>query len=314
MKLPIFIVAALLLPNGVISQDLSGKWYGKITQGPGGYASEYALELEINQRNQKLSGVSFAYFEEDVVARFNYYGFFEGTNRIVLQEGLVLEKKTPPQWVVCIKRMALTYRMADSVEFLEGEWAGVGITDGEACVPGRVYLSKTPHLPELLPAAQISETREVTESAAPPPDVPGMTTPSLNEDAPAAEGPMPEKPAAAAPPGGRSLKEGKEIEVRNPEIIVKIIDYQILDGDTVTVYFNDLKIVDRQLISKEPIVLHLRVDQAHQPAKLLLHADNLGRIPPNTALMIVEDREGRQRIKLESDYQRSDVLFIRYRK
>src|SRR5690606_13102089 len=296
------------------SQDLSGKWYGKITQGPGGYASEYALELEIIQRNQKLSGVSFAYFEEDVVARFNYCGFFEGANRIVLQEGLVLEKKTPPQWVVCIKRMVLDYRIADSVEFLEGEWVGVGITDGDACVPGRVYLSKTPHLPELLPAAQIPEIRELTESASPPSGVPGMTTPSLNEDAPAAEGPMPEKPAAATPSGGRSLKQGKEIEVRSPDIIVKIIDYQVLDGDTVTVYCNDLIVVDRQLISKEPIVLHLRVDQAHQPAKLLLHADNLGRIPPNTALMIVEDREGRQRIKLESDYQRSDVLFIRYRK
>ncbi|QEC52344.1 hypothetical protein EDD80_106227 [Anseongella ginsenosidimutans] len=302
MKLLVFIAAVFFIPSKVVSQDLSGKWYGKITQGPGGYASEYAFELEILQKNEELSGISFAYYKEDVVAKFNYYGFFEEAGRIVLQEGLVLEKKTPPQWVVCIKRMALTYRKADSVEYLEGEWAGVGITDGEACVPGEVYLSKTPHIPQLLP-----------ENVRPPLDdtliTVALPVPEAGDSASALSGPSAE---SLPVPGGRSLKAGNQVTVRSPDIVVKIVDYQILDGDTVTVYFNEEKVVDRQLINKEPIILHLRVGYTAQPAKLLLYADNLGRIPPNTALMVVEDRKGRQRIKLESDYERSDVLYIWY--
>lgn len=285
MKLLIFIAAAAaLVPAEAVSQDLSGKWYGKITQGPGGYASEYALELEIEQHNEKLSGISFAYFKEDVVARFNYYGFFEEENRIILQEDLLMEEKTPPQWVVCVKRMALVYRRTDSVEYLEGEWAGIGITDGQACIPGKVYLSKTPHIPAMLP-----ESVAGGSAAGEPPAVAGST-----------------------PPGGRSLKGGNRITVKSPDIIVRIVDYQILDGDTVTVYFNEKKVIDRQLISKTPLILNLRIEAPREPAKLLLYADNLGRIPPNTALMVVEDRKGRQRIKLESDYERSDVVYIDY--
>src|SRR3546814_8522792 len=99
--------------------------------------------------------------------------------------------------MICIKRMALTYRMADSVEYLEGEWAGIGITDGEACVPGKVYLSRTPHLPELLPA----NVRH------------------------------PARPAMNRSPSGRLIKESSDITVKSPGITVKIMDYQILDGD-----------------------------------------------------------------------------------
>lgn len=323
MKLLIFFAAAAgLLPAEAVSQDLSGKWYGKITQGPGGYASEYALELEIEQHNEKLSGVSFAYYKEDVVAKFNYYGFFEDEGRIVLQEDLVLEEKTPPQWVVCVKRMALAYRRSDSVEYLEGEWAGIGITDGEACIPGNVYLSKTPHIPAMLPENVLPPTPDSlagtfpgsAQASGPAPDsVSTVMSPAPEpiRGAPEAVNP-PNSKEGSVPPGGRSLKEGNRITVKSPDIIVTIVDYQILDGDTVTVYFNEKKMIDRQLISKNPIILNLRVEAGREPAKLLLYADNLGRIPPNTALMVVEDRKGRQRIKLESDYERSDVIYIHY--
>lgn len=280
--------AAFVSSSGAAGQDLSGKWYGKITQGPGGYASEYAFELEIDQKNEKLSGVSFAYYKEDVVARFNYYGFFEDDQTVVLQEDLVLEEKTPPQWVVCIKRMALEYRKSDSVEYLEGEWAGIGITDGEACIPGDVYLSKSPFVTATLPEnVRPPETLQTFQAASPPPE--------------------------GGPPGGRSVKTGNEITVRSPDIVVKIVDYQIIDGDIVTVYFNDEKVIDKRLISKDPIILRLNVETLVQPCKLLLYAENLGRIPPNTALMVVEDGKGKQRIKLESDYERSDAIYIRYK-
>ncbi|HYH55001.1 MAG TPA: hypothetical protein VD772_00225, partial [Anseongella sp.] len=268
-------------------QDLSGKWYGKITQGPGGYASEYAFELEIDQENENLSGISFAYYKEDVVAKFNYYGFFQDQRSIVLQEDVVMEEKTPPQWVVCIKRLALRYRETDSSEYLEGEWAGIGITDGEACIPGQVFLSRDPYRAETVPRHALpADTSALL-----------LAGPAVPEEA----------------PGGRLLKPGSEIFVRSPDIVVKIADYQIIDGDIVTVYFNEEKVVDKQLIRKEPIILRLNLEASPQPGKLLLYAENLGRIPPNTALMVVEDSRGRQRIKLESDYERSDVIYIRYK-
>src|SRR3546814_14922137 len=109
--------------------------------------------------------------------------------------------------MICIKRMALTYRMADSVEYLEGEWAGIGITDGEACVPGKVYLSSTPHLPELLPA----NVRH------------------------------PARTAMNISPSGRLIKEGCEITVNSPGSTAKIMDYQIMKEVTVTMNFNNEK-------------------------------------------------------------------------
>ncbi|MFX5877526.1 hypothetical protein ABTE67_19270, partial [Acinetobacter baumannii] len=60
-----------------------------------------------------------------------------------------------------------------------------------------------------------------------------------------------------------------------------------IDNDTVTVYLNNVKVIDYQKLSYNPITLHLHVDENHPLQEIITVADNLGDEPPNTALMVI---------------------------
>lgn len=49
MKCFLLILLSFLTQN-LLAQNLSGKWFGKITQGPGGYSELYDLELNLTQK------------------------------------------------------------------------------------------------------------------------------------------------------------------------------------------------------------------------------------------------------------------------
>jgi len=73
--------------------------------------------------------------------------------------------------------------------------------------------------------------------------------------------------------------------VSNPEIKIELFDNGEIDGDTVTVYHNKQRIIDRKELGLQPIVYTVKADAQNRVHEFILVADNLGRIPPNTALM-----------------------------
>ena len=44
---------------------------------------------------------------------------------------------------------------------------------------------------------------------------------------------------------------------------------------------------------------------------LVMHAESLGLIPPNTGLLIIQDGETRYEIRFEGDMQRSSAVVLR---
>jgi hypothetical protein len=47
---------------------------------------------------------------------------------------------------------------------------------------------------------------------------------------------------------------------------------------------------------------------------LIMHAESLGLIPPNTGLLIIQDGSARHEIRFEGDMQRSSAIVLRKRK
>jgi hypothetical protein len=118
------ILLSLLVSN-VFSQEISGKWYGKLTQGPGGYNNLYDLELNLNQK-KNIWGESFASYGNANKVRVGLSGQLAG-DRILLSENieLIREDTVPWGWIACIKKFNLTYRKENNLEYLEGTWTGV---------------------------------------------------------------------------------------------------------------------------------------------------------------------------------------------
>jgi hypothetical protein len=113
---------------------------------------------------------------------------------------------------------------------------------------------------------------------------------------------------AVESPGARKTDIQKVIELSSDEIdsvSCALYDNGEIDNDTATVYFNDSLIIKKQRLSAQPVEFYISFDKTKQIQKIKLFADNLGSIPPNTALLIITTRKNRYLITVSSDYSKN---------
>lgn len=127
--------------------------------------------------------------------------------------------------------------------------------------------------------------------------------------------PMPK--ATVSSPAVLTTRENllmKSLVVNNPEVTVKLFDNGEVDGDTISVYFDNKLVLSRKGLSEKPLVINLKMDGSDTDHELVMVAENLGRIPPNTSLMIVESGEQRFDVRITSTEQKNAVVRFRYQK
>ena len=119
-------------------------------------------------------------------------------------------------------------------------------------------------------------------------------------------------PVTPPPPQVRQREENviQTIVLTAPEINIELYDDGIIDHDTVTVYFNGKTVIDRAMLKREPIKATLTA-LPDRDNDLILYANNLGDIPPNTALMIVHAGDEQYDVRVTSDLQHNGVVRFR---
>ena len=105
----------------------------------------------------------------------------------------------------------------------------------------------------------------------------------------------------------RPTKDTKTIEVNNNKIEVDIYDDGEIDNDIVSVYYNKKLLVDKKSLTTNPHTITLTIEPG-KANELLLFADNLGTIPPNTALMIITDGKKRHEVRLSADLKNNALV------
>ncbi len=100
------------------------------------------------------------------------------------------------------------------------------------------------------------------------------------------------------------------MEVDADSITVNFYDNGEIDNDTISVFYNRKPILLSQMLSDKPITLKLRLDTAVN--EISMFADNLGRIPPNTAVAIINSGDQRYELSLTSSLLSNAT--IRFRK
>jgi N-acetylmuramoyl-L-alanine amidase len=100
----------------------------------------------------------------------------------------------------------------------------------------------------------------------------------------------------------RPVKETKAIQVKNNTLKIDILDDAELDNDIVTVYFNKALVVDKKALTAKAFSFIVNLIEG-KTNELVLYAENLGAIAPNTALMIINDGVTRYEVKLSSDFK-----------
>jgi len=293
MKCFLFILLSIFTQD-TLAQNISGKWFGKITQGPGGYSELYDLELNLTQK-KSIWGDSNAWMDRAVRIRIGFSGKMNGDSvKLYESLGWIREDIVPWDWVACIKTYELVYRTDAAYEYLEGTWSGISKDDPkEACIPGKVILSRS--------IEGLNKFLEQYKDSL-------ITTLALNNDQ--------ASPVIVDFNSNFLETEPKkitEIEVHNTDLQIQLLDYLKPDNDTVSVYLNREILVKNIRISKRPSLIKFSIDKRIEFHELLLYAENLGLIPPNTSELILIDGESKHRVMIVSDKQKTAAIYLRYK-
>jgi hypothetical protein len=110
------------------------------------------------------------------------------------------------------------------------------------------------------------------------------------------------------------FKDIPEIKVDTGQIRLDFYDNGVVDGDSITVLVNKKVILSHQLLSTQPITTYVTVNLNQPYHEIEMVAENLGTIPPNTALLIITAGDKRYRLFLTSTESKSARIRLIYDK
>jgi len=112
----------------------------------------------------------------------------------------------------------------------------------------------------------------------------------------------------------RAVDVQKEIEVDADSIEVDFYDNGEVDGDSISVFFNDKLYGANLKLSTRSVHMTIGLDSTLEVNTLSMFANNLGSIPPNTALMLVYDGKKRYEVRLTSNFEKNAAVRIKRKK
>ena len=102
----------------------------------------------------------------------------------------------------------------------------------------------------------------------------------------------------------------KQIVTDQGEIVIDLYDNGEIDGDTVTVYDNNQLVISRARLSEKAITFRIKIDSLHPRHEIIMVANNLGSIPPNTSMMIVTTNNKRYEVFISSSEEKNAKIEI----
>lgn len=106
----------------------------------------------------------------------------------------------------------------------------------------------------------------------------------------------------------------KVFTVSSEEVTVKLFDNGEIDGDTISVYLDNKLVLASKRLGTTPLIVKIPMSEDNSEHELTMVAENLGTIPPNTSLMVVEAGEQRFDARITSTEQKNAVVRFKYKK
>jgi hypothetical protein len=341
-----FLLGSLAAFSQNFTGQWKGEFYDKSSKfgSWGGNRCEYVLDLEI--KGKTVTGYSYTYFMDGPKRYYTICkveGIVDKKKKYVEVKEFERTKTNVPLEVNnCFQIHKLTYfKKSDGEETLEGNWIPAPKQQGN-CGYGLSILTrrtlKSSYANYKAPPA--STPKSSSPVPVPVKKLPGMA--DKNKTAIAKVKPVPTKPnmpGAPSPVKDSQLKQStrteplavkpviptipsalgtryekrsntvlKTIEVESESIKIDLYDNGEIDGDSVSLFLNGKLIVARKKLTTRPLTIRIPLEELEDDNELVMYADNLGSIPPNTALMIVTDGNKRYEVRITSDLQKSGTI------
>jgi hypothetical protein len=117
------------------------------------------------------------------------------------------------------------------------------------------------------------------------------------------------KEASVLPYNQRKEHQQQSVTVTSDSLMLSFYDNGVVDGDSISVYLNDQPVITTKLTSiatKKSIYIG-----GMEEVKLLLVAENLGSIPPNTGLLLIREGDKTYQVNFTADMQTNASIILR---
>ena len=106
----------------------------------------------------------------------------------------------------------------------------------------------------------------------------------------------------------------QEITVDTDSLSVTLYDNGDIDGDSITLIYNDKILTTHQRLTDKPLTFVIKITRgAGSRNELVMYAENLGSIPPNTALMVIYDGKKRYELNIKSTEKTNGAVSFKLR-
>lgn len=266
--------------------SMSGSWTGYLNQSDRDYG--FYFEVQINDDH---TGTSYIVSEDNGGSAYHHFDWSYGADEqsIQIKEAFV-KTKSDNRWPWCIKALELSLAKEKHTYNLKGRWKGYieGYTlKTGSCAPGNIFLEKPI---ETVTTSKVVANPITSTSSPPDPPVSPSKLPYENEKK-------------------RKVKVQRVIEVQSPDLRIKVWDNGTVDGDVVTVFLNGELLFEKYRVTKHKYSKIVKLQAADN--YLILHAEDLGKISPNTVAVSIDDGVKEQIIILSSNLDESGAIMIK---
>jgi hypothetical protein len=105
------------------------------------------------------------------------------------------------------------------------------------------------------------------------------------------------------------------LDVTADSLLLSFYDNGVIDGDSITVYLNGVNIISHNRLTAVASKKTIDISKLGDRIELLVVADNLGTIPPNTGLVVVRDGDNVYQVNFTADMQtNASLVFNKHKK
>ena len=301
------LIICLLFTLQVFSQTPTGYWYGAANVKLKNTYSNYLVELILEQDKNNVKGV-LNYFFKNTYRSIPIRGTYNASTRLVYISNIPVSYYGSyyNRDVDCAMNLAATLRVSQVNSVLKGSFLSkpeykytcpeilFTLTLNTDALRQDSVMNAIKVFKETFQVWRPSETDTVAAVKIQPRNVVNYVVSNQFKE--------------------REKVVAQELTVEADSIKVDFYDNGEIDGDSISVFLNDKLIAFNRILSTKSVHFDITLDSAKETNDLSMFADNLGSIPPNTALMVVNDGKKRYEVRLTSNLEKSATIRIKKKK
>ena len=293
------------------AQEVSGLYTGTLYNDTTKMTQQYQLAL--SEYRGKITGWSYTTF---VVNDTFYYGIrsikgFKKDGQLVVEDDKFIVNNFPESPAKGVKRIIIVPLTGmDTLTTLTGKWQ-TNKTKQYYSVSGSVRAVRDNDSSQSALIGHLKELNIIGSNN----QVAKVKVKTSGKDQKIKIAPIEKLSTLKAPvvlaPSERSNKVLSSIQVSADSLVLQFYDNGVVDGDVISVYIDGALVIASQKLTDRPIKKTVRIAEGQPSIEIKLVADNLGTLPPNTGLLVIQDGVARHNINFSADLQNNASIILR---